>query len=268
MSTTLRFDEESARRLEALYLTPDVIARRRAALEALQLQPGERVLDIGSGPGFLSAEMAAQVGPTGFVQGIDFSADMLTLARARVAANGVAEWVAFQPGEATKLPVDDAAFDVAVCTQVYEYVDSIAAALSEAHRAVRPGGRMVIIDTDWDSIVWHARDVARMRRVLAAWDEHLVHPYLPRTLSVQLRQAGLEVKQVKILPVLNTEYADDTYSGGMIDLISTFVPGRQGIKQDEVEAWRMDLKQLGEKGAYFFSICQFLFVASKPTEQP
>jgi ubiquinone/menaquinone biosynthesis C-methylase UbiE len=263
MSTTLEFDEEAAQRLSALYTTPEVIARRRAALDALQLQPGERALDIGSGPGFLSTEMAAQIGPTGFVQGIDLSPDMLSLARARAAAEGVGGWAAFQPGDATRLPVKDAAVDVAAATQVYEYVDDIAEALSEAHRALRPGGRMVIIDTDWDSIVWQARDMARMRRILAAWDEHLVYPYLPRTLSVQLRRAGFEVKQVKILPVLNTEYSANTYSGGMINLISAFVPGRQGITQEEVEAWRTDLEELSEEGAYFFSICQYLFVATK-----
>jgi SAM-dependent methyltransferase len=157
----------------------------------------------------------------------------------------------------------DGTFDVAVATQVYEYVNDIGAALSEAHRALRPGGRMVIIDTDWESIVWHASDVARMRRILAAWDEHLIHPSLPRTLSVQLRRAGFAVEQVKIIPILNTDYDTHTYSGGMINLISAFVPGRQGVTREEVEAWRKDLETLGQRGAYFFSICQYLFLAIK-----
>ena len=81
MTAILDFDEENARRLVAVYTTPDVIEQRRAIRAALALQPGERVLDIGSGPGFLAAEMAEEVGPDGAVHGIDSSDSMLAIAR-------------------------------------------------------------------------------------------------------------------------------------------------------------------------------------------
>ena len=156
----LDFDEENARRLEAVYMTPDVIDQRRAIRAALSLQPGERVLDIGSGPGFLAAEMAAEVGPDGRVHGIDSSEIMLASARRRDAP------VEYGTGDALALPFPDEQFDVAVCTQVYEYVEDIAAALAEARRVLRTGGRLLVLDTDWDSIVWHSGDRERMERVL------------------------------------------------------------------------------------------------------
>ena len=77
----LEFDEENARRLVAVYTTPDVVDQRRAIRAALALQPGEHVLDIGSGPGFLAAEMAEEVGADGRVHGIDPSDSMLAIAR-------------------------------------------------------------------------------------------------------------------------------------------------------------------------------------------
>jgi len=62
MSSGLQFNEESTRKVESLYLTPDVVAQRSRVLQALALREGERVLDIGSGPGLLAHEMAAAVG--------------------------------------------------------------------------------------------------------------------------------------------------------------------------------------------------------------
>ena len=65
---------------------------------------------------------------------------------------------------------------------------------------------MLVLDTDWDSIVWACSDAGRMRRVLAAWDEHLADPYLPRRLVGLLADAGFEFTDCRVLPLLNTSY--------------------------------------------------------------
>ena len=65
------FGEEAAKRVEAVYQVPDVVAQRAEVLCILALQPGERVLDIGSGPGLLAGEMGGVVGASGEVHGID-----------------------------------------------------------------------------------------------------------------------------------------------------------------------------------------------------
>src|SRR5215207_6696236 len=65
----LRFDDEGSRRLVAAYLTPDVVAQRRSVRGWLELRPGERVLDVGVGPGFLAAEMARRSVPTAWSRG-------------------------------------------------------------------------------------------------------------------------------------------------------------------------------------------------------
>ena len=78
-----QFDEQGARKTEAIYLTPDVVAQRARVLELLALRPGERAVDLGCGPGLLALEMAKQVGAGGSVDGIDFSASMIALAQRR-----------------------------------------------------------------------------------------------------------------------------------------------------------------------------------------
>jgi len=256
----LQFDEMESRRVEATYTTADVVDQRRTMLAVLDLPTGARVLDIGSGPGFLAVEMAAAVGSGGAVHGIDPSENMLAIARTREAAPGAAP-VEFGVGDALALPFDEASFDVAVATQVYEYVADMPAALSEVRRVLRPGGRLAVLDTDWDSIVWRSSDDERMRRVLAAWDEHLADPHLPRRLSGLLRDAGFRIIERATIPLLNAGWDPDKFSRYLIGFIGAFTPGRQGLTEAEVGAWAADLQGLGEDA--FFSLNRYLFVAER-----
>ncbi len=262
MSTGLEFDAACARRVEKVYLTPDVVAQRGTVLEALALEAGERVLDIGSGPGLLVRDMAEAVGAQGRVRGVDLSADMLALSKARCAAQ---PWVAFEIADAAGLPYPDAAFDAAVSTQVYEYVPDIPAALAELHRVLRPGGRALILDTDYGSFVLHTENQARMDRIMAAWNEHFVHAGLPRVLSRRLREAGFTILRRAVVPLFNPELHEDTFSHGMIDLIAAFATGRKGVSEAEAQAWAAELRALGENGDYFFSLNRYLFLAQKPS---
>lgn len=260
MSTGIEFDETAARHLEAVYQTPDMVGQRCRVLEALGPAPGEAILDIGSGPGLLAQDIAKAVGPDGRVVGIDPSEAMLAMARKRCAEQ---PWAAFEDGEATDLPVDDGAFDAAVSTQVYEYVADIPKALAALRHALRPGGRAVILDTDYDSLVMHTEDPERMQRVLAAWDEHFEHAGLPRVLAARLREAGFNVVRQEVIPLLNPHFQPNTFSYGMIRLIASFVAGRQGVTREEAEAWAAEFEDLGARGEYFFSLNRYMFVAVK-----
>ena len=252
----LQFDEENSRRLVAAYLTPDVVAQRRSVRGWLALRPGERVLDVGVGPGFLAAEMVGEVGADGVVAGIDVSETMLALAKGRDAA------IELRVGSAGSIPYPDASFDVAVSTQVLEYVADIPAALAELRRVVRPGGRILILDTDWDSIVWRSGDDARMAAVLAAWEDHLADPRLPRRLLGELRSAGFTPDTPRVLPLLNVGFDPvQAFSAGLIDLIGDFVARRGTVAAAEVDAWKADLRSLGDD--YFFSLNRYVFRATR-----
>ena len=134
----LEYGDEASRLVEAINTVPDTIGRRRAILRALNLKTGERVLDVGSGPGHQALEMSPMVGPSGKVDGIDISDSMLQIARSR--CNGVSN-IEFHQGDAADLPFEVGTFDAVMSSMVFEYLPDVPGALREVHRVLKPGGR-------------------------------------------------------------------------------------------------------------------------------
>jgi len=259
--TQLSFDAATAKALDRAYHKRDMIRRRRLVRAALAAASGERILDVGCGPGFYVRELLDEVGETGSIVAVDASPDMLALARQRCEGHGN---VAFREGNATAIPVDDADFDAALCVQVMEYVADAPGALAEIHRALRSGGRALIWDVDWGTAWWHSEDPDRMRRVMTAWDEHLVHPSLPRRLGALLRAAGFVDVVVAGHSFATVDFDDESFAVMMLGMVADFVPGRSGVTGDEVTAWMAEQRNLAERGEFFFEGTQFCFTARKP----
>jgi arsenite methyltransferase len=249
-----------AKQLEVLYRRRDVVRRRQLVAEAIAAQPGEHVLDVGCGPGFYVTELLDQVGAYGSVTGVDVSGAMLTVAANRVDGH---DNVSFCEADATKLPVPDGAFDAALSVQVLEYVPDTRAALAEIYRALRPGGRVVIWDVDWVTVSWHTTDDARMRRMLDAWDRHLTHPSLPRTLSPQLREAGFSDVTTAGHAFVTAALDPETYGGSLTELIVRYAIEQGGMDAADAEAWKAEQQQLDANGEFYFTCIQLCFKAIK-----
>src|SRR5262249_54622600 len=172
----LEFTDEAARQLEKAYLSRDVIAQRSETIRHLNLSPGERVLDIGCGPGFLCESMGVIVGHQGAVVGVDVSADLV----ARCNGRKTSTWLSYEVGDATKLRQSDASFDAVVCTQVAEYITDVDRVFSEAFRVLKPNGRTIFVATDWHTILWYSDNLRRMAAVMTSWEGHSAHPRLTK----------------------------------------------------------------------------------------
>lgn len=244
-----------------MYSRRDFRRRRELVHAALGAQQGERILDVGCGPGFYVAEILERVGPSGEVVGVDSSPPMLGLAARRCENHAN---VTFHEAQATLLPADDGSFDAALTVQVLEYVSEIDAALAEMRRVLRSGGRLVIWDVDWSTVSWHSADSDRMARVLHAFDGHLAHPSLPRTLGTRLRSVGFDKVTAEGHAFATTELTDESYGGAILGGIPPFVTGRDGITEEEAQAWATEQRELGERGEFFFACIQCCYTATRP----
>ena len=119
---------------------------------------------------------------------------------------------------------------------------------------------MVIWDIDWATVSWHSEDPARMARMLAAWDEHLAHPSLPRTLSASMRAAGFEDVHMDAHAFATAELTPEAYGGAAIPVIERYVAGR-GV--EEAGAWAAEQRELGARGEFYFACIQCCFSATR-----
>ena len=257
----LEFDEATAKALEVIYGTRDVRRRRSLVQDAIAAAPGERMLDVGCGPGFYVAELLEKVGPAGHVCGIDSSAPMLAIAAKRIDGR---ENVELAEASATALPFDSGSFDGAISVQVLEYVDDVALALAELHRVLRPGGRLVVWDVDWETVSMHSADPQRMQRVLEAWDRHLVHRSLPATFAHSLRDAGFTDISLTGHSFATGEFTPEAYGASLVGVVTNYLAGLDDFADDEAYAWADEQRVLGERGEFYFACVQVCFSARRP----
>lgn len=263
MSDGVTFDEEMLETIQRLYRTTSMASRREWIRTAADLDPGDAVLSIGTGPGFEAEGLAGAVGETGRVHGIDTAEAMLSAARDRC---DHLPQVSFEQGDATALPVEDASYDVAFAVQVYEYVPDLEAAFAELDRVLRPGGRAIVFDSDWTTMTYHAADPDRSARVLRGFDAHCPHPRLARTLKPRLERANFSVTDQDVYVHFETEFNEDGVGAAFIPAVAGVAADRGGVDPATVEAWVDDLNERADEGEFFFSFNQYLFVGEKGTE--
>lgn len=135
--------------------------RRLGAL----LEPGMRVLDVGCGTGAITRGIAAAVGPSGRVIGVDVHPGLI--AEAREAHGGVAG-LSFEVADVLGLLFHDA-FDIVTAARVLQWLADPQAAVAAMRRAARPGGRVVVLDYNHERIRWTPDPPASMQALYAAF---------------------------------------------------------------------------------------------------
>ncbi|WP_170608358.1 methyltransferase domain-containing protein [Ruegeria arenilitoris] len=256
----LEFDAETTRLLDSVYEGADVTRRRRGSFDALSPAPGEIIADIGCGNGLLTAELARAVGPMGRILGIDPSDAMRQSAENRCREY---DWVEITDGWAGQLPVEDASLDKAVSVQVFEYLDDIPAAVAEAYRSLKQGGRLVVGDIHFGSLVWFSQYPKRMARMVKAWDQHFVDREVPAHLPAIFRDAGLILESVTPVTICDTQLRPDGLANMMIILMKRFAEANGLVPELEAKEWAEEQRSLAKQGKFFFSVTHFVVSGRK-----
>ncbi len=177
-----------------------------------QLNPGETVLDLGSGGGIDVLLSARRVGPTGKAYGLDMTDDMLTLARENQKKSGLTN-VEFLKGEIENIPLPNNSVDVVISNCVINLSADKGRVLREAFRVLKPGGRFAVSD-----VVVRGEVPDEIRKSMLLWVGCIAGALGDDEYVSKLQDAGFESVQIEPTRVYSLEDARTVLTGHGIDV--------------------------------------------------
>jgi ubiquinone/menaquinone biosynthesis C-methylase UbiE len=219
----------------------------------MELRPGDAGLDVGCGTGDEVRMIAERVGASGRAVGVDVSGDLLETARERTRAGVAAEFVL---ADASTLPFADGEFAAARVERTLQHVADPAGVIAQMARVVRPGGRVVASEPDWDTLVISSGDQRTTRAVL---DEHRAsvrNPAVGRAVAGYFTEAGLAVGTV----VAEAFVIRDATAARTLFLLDDAV---ERVGTDTARRWLQDLGEQSGRGAFCAALTGFRVVAAK-----
>jgi SAM-dependent methyltransferase len=230
--------------LERVAELPEIRAWRAIAVELMELGPGMRVLDAGSGLGEAARELAELVEPGGEVKAIDLSAQMVQAAAARGGPR-----VTYEQADVTDLPFASDSFDRTRCERVLQHLSEPDLALAELARVTVPGGRVCVLDPDWRSLAVDVDDPALVAMIAAAFDAQGAQPDIGRTLRRRLVRAGLVDVDVRVPPIT---YTSAQAAGNVFPFFDESIPREARLVPDEVrDRWFAAVRRADAEGTFW-----------------
>ncbi|MDG3085743.1 methyltransferase domain-containing protein [Vibrio hannami] len=254
---TFAYDESLAKKQEQIAATSDMCIQRKTILDCANISAGEQVIDIGCGNGILARDMLEYVGKEGEVYGLDSVVPMVELASSLCSQGN------FILGSVDDMPLEDEQFDVITASQLFCFLPQPEKALAECWRILRRRGRLIVLDTDWDSLIWHSLEPSLFQQIKHNMLKRYTDAHLPRTLSNKLTDAGFTLIQRKSLPIVNWQLTRDTFSQQLLNLLKPKGESATAEAIELWEQWQQALKAIDERGEYMFSVNRYIFVVEK-----
>ena len=219
------------------YMVPTLFGPcARILIQKADPKPGERVLDVGCGTGIVAREVASRLGTTATVTAVDPSANMLAVARAVAAEEGLT--IKWREGNAEELPFHDDAFDLVLCQFALMFVADKAVALSEMRRVVNGSGRVLI--SAWRGLDRHPfyqtlYNVIQQRLGMSALQEIFALGDADALRSLALA-AGFRFVEIKPFSLTAGFPNPEAFIAGEIEVDTAAVPSMQHLDSKAREA--------------------------------
>lgn len=249
--------------LDAQAALPSVQRLRDWSMGRLSPSPGDVAVDVGSGTGSEVRHFAGMVGTSGRAVGVEPHPGLRALAEARSADSSGAGRAEFVDGDAMALPFDDESVDVLRCERVFQHLPDPEGAAREIARVLRPGGRAVVIDSDWGTAITRPGDPDVVRRLNDSMRSRIPNPWSGRNLRTQLQATGLAVEpDIGSTAVM---FPDAMLSEPVMLRVNAAQAVEEGaITAEEAAALEAEVIAAAAVGEALFAVTMFAVVGRKP----
>ena len=245
--------------LEGRGRTPGYLSAVGRLIAETELQPGERVLEVGCGTGVLCRWLARETSGRNPVTGMDVNTFFLREAAEMARREGMADAVAFRQGSAEALPFDNNSFDVVFSSTVIQRVNADLM-LPEMVRVSKPGGRVAVLGHAHDMNRWvnlALNPDLKSRIESPPWVEDRGHPQGCDDSSLYQRFSRLGLSDVRMFPFIST-FSDrmrlQFLQGGILPTLN----------DDEAAEWRAAVEQAESDGTFFIATPFHCAVGTRP----
>lgn len=230
----------------------------------LQVRPGQRLLDVGCGPGVDTVALARLVAPGGTVIGVDADRQMIVDAGEAAHEAGVASSVSHQEADCRRLPFPADHFNGVRAERLFQVLPADippSEVLAEMIRVTRPGGTIVLVDTDWAGASVEFPDRELENRLLHFFcEECRPNGIAGRQFYSLVRDSGLELLNIEALPVLMFDFETTPLHEWLT---------REALKQEiatpeEMDFWNRTLLQATRDNRFLAIVNMILVSARKP----
>jgi ubiquinone/menaquinone biosynthesis C-methylase UbiE len=247
--------------LETLTALGAIQLYKQQSYRLLRLPVNASVLDVGCGTGDDVLALAKLVGSGGRVVGIDNSAAMIAEAHGKQADTGV--MAEFAVGSVYQLDFPDNTFDGVRADRVFQHLADREAALAELIRVTKPGGRILLFDPDWETLVVDAPNPPVTRKILNACADRIANPWAGRQQARLLHAAGLgELVINSITLVLNDWDLLNRFSS--LDETVEALQNKGDLSREEAADWLASVRSANVGGYFFSALTGFTAVGTKP----
>jgi ubiquinone/menaquinone biosynthesis C-methylase UbiE len=238
---------------------PGIRAAKPVMLDQLRLHRGQHVLEVGCGSGDDARTIARRVGPNGHVLGIDTSP--LVVAEATRRSEGRNLPVEFRVGDVLDIDLPDEAIDRCRAERLLMHVAGEPETLiGEITRVLRPNGRLVAFELDWDTLAIDGADQRLTRRIVRSYSDGVANGCVGRTLPRLLRDAGLvDVATIPHAVEIPFDFFGWVLSGHLDAAIAA-----GSFTAHELIGWWDAIDDAHARGRFFAAILGFVVAGSKP----
>jgi len=262
MQCAIEFDEDFLLAMEQQRQSAASRAKFERHLDLLQPQPGERILDLGCGSGAHCRTLAPLVMPGGQVVGVDVEPDAIDVAE-RLSADTNDGALTFAVADGHQLPYDNETFHAAICISVLAFCQNPLRVLAEAWRVLRPGGRLLLVNSDEDARIYNCHDRELGRRVMRAIADRAYDPWAGRRLAGLLITAGFTITREDVRADVEREFGPGQSGYHLALALRHHLLGTGRLTVQEYECWLADLEACRQEGSYCYSATTFSYIGTR-----